>query len=70
MLFHETDLRMLLTEGLRWNRHCKLTQHLNFLEDKKNTISNISFSVSFEKNSQRQVKQNVAFKLAQEKHQN
>ena len=53
MLFHETDLRMLLTEGLRLNRHCKLMQHLNFLEDKKNTISNISFSVSFEKNSQR-----------------
>lgn len=35
MLFRETDLRILLTEGLRWNRHCKLTQHLNFLEDKR-----------------------------------
>lgn len=63
-MFHETDLCILLTEGLRWNRCCKLTQHLNFLENKKNTISNISFSVTFENNSQRQVKQNVTFKLA------
>jgi len=35
LLFHETDLCMLLTEGLRWKRHSKLIQHLNFLEDKK-----------------------------------
>lgn len=62
MLFQETDLCMLLTQGLRWNRQCKLT-HFNILEDKKYYFKIFPFPLSFGKEfSQRQMKQNVTFK--------